>query len=64
MPDDIIMVRLQKSGVSAAIRWITVREAAKVAGLSSKTVIRLAAAGKLKARKIGARYQIDAACLS
>lgn len=64
MPDEIIMVRVKSGGVSQAIRWITVREAAKIAGVSRKTIIRLASAKKIAARKIGARFQIDAACLA
>jgi excisionase family DNA binding protein len=45
-------------------QWIRVSAAAKILGVSSKTVLRRLEAGQLKGRKTGPTWRVDAAALS
>lgn len=48
------------SAMIAAMAWLTVSEAAKLAELSEEHVRRLARGGALKAQRVGARlWQVD-----
>jgi excisionase family DNA binding protein len=63
--NDIIMVKLPKSGgMGQPVEWMRVVEAAKLCGVSTKTVKRWVAARKVTFRKIGARHlRIEVASL-